>query len=207
MTISLDQLKACSPLTRPQNLPLYIAPINNTMAVYAINTPLRAAHFLAQIIHESGSLNYSEENLNYSAALLVKVFPHYFPTIDVAMPYNMKPEMIANHIYANRMGNGAESTGDGFKYRGRGVIQITGKQNYATTGAALKVDLVNHPEILKDPHFSLLAAGHYWLSRGLNELADKDDVKNITLRINGGTNGLADRTANLIKCKQVLGVK
>jgi putative chitinase len=194
------------PLIKDANLALYLAPLNSMMSQYGITTPLREAHFLAQICHESGSLNYSEENLNYSAALLVKVFPHFFPTLDVATPYDRKPDMIANVVYANRLGNGDTASGDGWKYRGRGAIQNTGKLNYHNLILALHVDFVTNPDLLKQPQYSMLAAGEYWKSRGLNDLADKDDILDITKRINGGTNGLNERTANLVRCKQVLGI-
>src|SRR5579859_6245413 len=128
-SITVDQLKACSPYTRPQNLQSFVPALNNHFVQFEINTPLRAAHFLAQVIHESGSLNIVEENLMYTAPLLVKVFPHYFPTLEVATPYDRKPEVIANFIYANRMGNGDTASGEGWKFRGRGLIQTTGKAN------------------------------------------------------------------------------
>ncbi len=206
MSITAEQLKACMPLIKDVNLTANLSPLNNAMSIYGVNTPLRMPHFLAQIAHESACLNFSEENLNYSAALLVKVFPHYFPTLDVALPYDRKPEMIANRVYANRLGNGDAASNDGWNFRGRGAIQNTGKANYQLLSALLKIDLITYPDLLKQPLYSMLAAGNYWKSHGLNELADKDDVLNITKRINGGTNGLAERTANLVRCKAVLGL-
>lgn len=206
MNITAQQLKACMPLIKDVNLASNIDPLNNALVMYSIDTPLRLAHFLAQVTHESAHLNFSEENLNYSAALLVKVFPHYFPTLDVALPYDRKAEMIANRVYANRLGNGDSASGDGWKYRGRGAIQNTGKLNYSNLVAPLKIDLITHPELLKQPQYSMMAAGNYWKGHGLNELADHDDVYNITRRINGGINGLSERTANLARCKTVLGI-
>lgn len=206
MNITAEQLKACMPLIKDVNLTANLSPLNNALIAFGINTPLRAAHFLAQLAHESACLNFSEENLNYSAALLVKVFPHYFPTLDVALPYDRKPEMIANRVYANRLGNGDTASGEGYKFRGRGAIQNTGKANYQILTTSLHIDFINNPDLLKQPTNSMMAAGFYWKSHGLNELADKDDVLNITKRINGGTNGLQERTANLARCKNILGI-
>lgn len=206
MNITAEQLKACMPLIKDANLIANLTPLNNAMGIFVINTPLRTAHFLAQIAHESACLNFSEENLNYSAALLAKVFPHYFPTLESAQPYDRKPEMIANRVYANRLGNGDTASGDGYKFRGRGAIQNTGKANYQLLSTSLHIDFVTNPDSLKLPVNSMLAAGNFWKSHGLNELADHDDILNITKRINGGTNGLQERTANLARCKTILGV-
>lgn len=206
MIITADQLKACAPYIKPQNQAAFAPAISNILNQYQITTPLRLAHFLAQVIHESGSLNVTEENLHYSASLLVKIFPHFFPTLDKALPYDNKPDMIANYIYANRMGNGDTASGEGYKFRGRGLIQTTGKLNYKAVSMAVGVDFVEHPELLTQASYASLSVGYFWNSHGLNTLADHDDIKNITIRINGGTNGLAERTANLVRCKSVLGV-
>ncbi len=206
MVITQQQLKACMAQGKDANLAVNLQPLNNAIGIFQINTPMRIAHFIAQLAHESACLNFSEENLNYSAALLVKVFPHFFPNLDVATPYNMKPQMIANLIYANRMGNGNAASNDGWNFRGRGAIQNTGKLNYQTLSKALNVDFVTQPDLLKQPTYSMMAAGQYWKSHGLNELADIDDLTNITKRINGGLNGYDSRRQFLDIAKHVFGV-
>ena len=207
MNLTIQQLKSCMPLIKDASVSANLDALNKAMAAYGINTPLRAAHFIAQLCHESNHLNFSEENLNYSAAGLLKIFPKYFKTLDEAKKYERKPAAIANIVYANRLGNGNTASGEGYKFRGRGAIQITGKANYAQVSQVLGIDFVSNPDLLKTPINSLLAAGNFWKSRGLNELADKDDVVSITKRINGGVNGLDDRATNLKRCKTVLGVK
>lgn len=167
-------------------------PISKALEQFEINTPYRAAAFLAQIIHESAHLNAVVENLNYSAKALVAVFHTRFPDMETAQPYDRNPEKIANYIYGGRMGNTAP--GDGWKYRGRSLIQITGKNNYTACGAALKLDLIAHPELLETPDCAALAAGWFWSTHGLNAMADAGDTVGITKRINGGTNGIEERT-------------
>jgi putative chitinase len=163
---------------------------------YAINTPLRLAHFLAQAGHESGGFKAVKENLNYSAEGLNKIFPKYFPTVDAAKPYARNPEKIANKVYGNRMGNGDEASGDGFKFRGRGYIQLTGKVNYTAFDTAVPEDILKDPDLVATK-YPLLSAGWFWGKNNLNALADKGalpgDVTAITKRVNGGTIGLADR--------------
>lgn len=172
-------------------------------AQYGVITPLQKAHFMAQIEHESG-LKPISENLNYSAKRLVDVFPKYFPNIKLAMPYDRKAEMIANKVYANRMGNRDIGSGDGYKYRGRGFIQLTGKDNYVALQKATGIDVVNNPDLLLEESNALIAALWFWKSRGLSELATKDDIVAITKKINGGTNGLEDRKAKLLKWKKLI---
>lgn len=177
---------------------------------YGINTPLRKAHFYAQLAHESGGFKQTSENLNYSAAGLLKVFGKYFPTMEEAEKYAKKPKAIANKVYANRMKNGNEASGDGYKFRGRGLIQITGKANYLAISADLGVDFVAYPDLLTRPQYLLEAAGWFWNKKdksgfNLNHYADKNEVKTITKRINGGTNGLADRINKTAKLKQIMG--
>lgn len=163
---------------------------------YAINTPLRLAHFLAQAGHESGGFKAVKENLNYSAEGLHKIFPKYFPTLESAQPYARNPEKIANKVYGNRMGNGDEASGDGFKFRGRGYIQLTGKVNYTAFDTAVPEDILANPDLVATK-YPLLSAGWFWGKNNLNALADKGalpgDVTAITKRVNGGTLGLADR--------------
>lgn len=170
---------------------------------YEIETPDRIASFLAQTGYESGQYNRIEENLNYStAARLTKVWPKRFPDEASAMPYVNNPQGLANLVYANRMGNGDAQSNDGFRYRGRGIIQLTGRSNYDSAGDAMGVNLLETPELLSDPRWAALSAGWYWQSRGLNELADDrthdddlEDFARITQRINGGLVGLKDRFA------------
>ena len=168
---------------------------------YEINTALRLAHFLAQINHESGDMKRLEENLNYSAKRLLEVFPKYFDSYEIALSYANKPKMIASRVYANRMGNGDEASGDGYKYRGRGLIQLTGKTNYVAFDRFLNAngEIVSNPDLVaKNKEYAVLTAFFYWDSRKLNNLIDKDGnqyfvCKEITKRINGGYNGINDR--------------
>jgi len=167
---------------------------------YNINTPLRLAHFLSQVNHESGDMKYIEENLNYSAKRLLQVFPKYFKRLEEAKKYEYKPEKIANKIYANRMGNGDEANGDGWRYRGRGPIQLTGKNNYILFANWVKnKDIINNPDlILKDNDLLVLTAFFYWDYRKINNIiidnANQYEIcKKVTRAINGGYNGLDDR--------------
>lgn len=165
----------------------------------------RLAHFLAQTCHESGGFSALAENLNYSAASLQAVWPSHFPTPAVAAAYARQPGKIANRAYAGRMGNGDEAGGDGWRFRGRGLIQLTGRANYAATAAATGLDLVAHPELAETSDGAVATACHFWTAHGLNALADSDDVEAITRRINGGLNGLAERRAALARAKAYLG--
>lgn len=168
---------------------------------YEIETPDRIASFLAQTGYESGQYNRLEENLNYStASRLTRIWPRRFPDEASAMPYVNNPQKLANVVYANRMGNGDAASNDGFRFRGRGIIQLTGRSNYDSAGEAMGVDLINAPEMLADPKWAALSAAWFWQSRGLNELADDrthdedlEDFARITRRINGGVVGLKDR--------------
>ena len=174
--------------------------MNNVFPTYEINTPQRVSSFLAQCGHESGGWTVFQENLNYSAEGLNKIFGRYFPTLESAQPYARKPEMIANRVYSSRMGNGDEASGDGWKYRGRGPIQLTGKANYTQFAKEMFEDwegVVNEPDwVNEDKDFALMSAIWFWNKNGLNALADKEDLLTMTKRINGGTNGLDDRVAH-----------
>jgi len=167
---------------------------------YQIDTPQRVAAFLAQCGHESGGWTVFEENLNYSAMGLVTTFPKYFSNIAIATPYARNPEMIANKIYANRMGNGDSASGDGYLYRGRGPIQITGKANYIKFAQDMFEDWENlseHPDwVTEDKDFALMSAIWFWNTNKLNVQADAGDIKLMTKKINGGYNGLDDRIAH-----------
>lgn len=173
-----------------------IAQIPGVMEKFQINTPLRLAHFLAQCGHESGGFRLTKENLNYSAKGLMGIFKKYFPTEALANQYARNPEKIANKVYGNRMGNGAEASGDGFKYCGRGYIQLTGKDNYTAFGKAINEDLTKDPTVVAGK-YALLSAAWFFSKNGLHKLADGGAtdavVTQITKRVNGGTIGLADR--------------
>jgi len=158
---------------------------------YELNTPLRIAHFMAQIEHESG-LKPISENLNYSKKGLLTTFKKYFGDLSAEV-YANKPEKIANRVYSNRIGNGDEASGEGWKYRGRGFIQITGKENYFHLLIDTDLDVIRNPDLLLEEANAMISALWFWDLKGLNELADKDDIKGITKRINGGYNGLEHR--------------
>jgi putative chitinase len=176
--------------------------LNDCFEKYAINTPERQACFLAQVMHESNSFKALSENLNYSAQGLMRTWPSRFPDLDVAEKYEHNPEKIANKVYAGRMGNIEE--GDGWKYHGRGLIQLTGRENYANFGLNAGVDVLSNPDLLATPEYASLSAGWYWNKRNLNELADKMDIEGITKKINGGTIGLEDRKARTQKVLAIL---
>jgi putative chitinase len=164
---------------------------------FKITSPQVLAHFLAQCAHESGNFRYTRENLNYNADALLKTFPKYFSK-DTAQTVERKPELIANIVYSNRMGNGDKQSGDGWKYRGRGYIQLTGKSNYVAFGKYISVDLLNNSDLVASK-YPLLSAAWYFEIKRLWELSNNDDLENtvkiLTFRINGGFNGLSDRIA------------
>jgi len=164
---------------------------------YNVNTKLRLAHFFAQIEHESG-LKPIAENLNYSANGLRKTFGKYFTDLE-AIKYQRKPEAIANRVYANRMGNGNEASGDGFKYRGRGFLQNTGKNQYILLSKDTRIDFLNNPDLLLIEANAMIAALWFWQKNNLNVLADSDAINLITKRINGGLNGIEHRKELLQK--------
>jgi putative chitinase len=182
----------------------WLQPLEDTFAKYDINTPERQAAFIGQCAHESGNFKTLEENLNYKPEALMRVWPSRFPDIATAMKYAHNPEMIANKVYGGRMGNGPEETGDGWKYHGRGLIQLTGKENYANCGSGIGVDLLSNPNLLNTPEYAALSAGWFWGKRGLNLLADSGDIETMTKRINGGLIGLEDRKAKIAKALAVL---
>jgi putative chitinase len=181
----------------------WLAPLEATFVKYDISTPVRQASFIGQCAHESGNFRTLEENLRYSATALMRVWSSRFPSLDVAEKYANNPEKIANKVYSGRMGNTEE--GDGWKYHGRGLIQLTGKENYANCGTALGIDLIGNPDLLIELKYAALSAGWFWGKRGLNSLADSSDIETMTKRINGGLIGLADRKAKIAKALSVLG--
>lgn len=172
--------------------------IPDVLQKFEINTPLRLAHFLAQCEHESNNFKAINENLNYSAKGLLTTFKKYFSE-ETAKLYEYKPEKIANIVYANRIGNGDKTSGDGWKYRGRGYIQLTGKDNYKAFSKTINENVVENPDLVS-LKYPLLSAAWYWNSRNLNTLADKGSteliVKSITKKVNGGTLGLQERIKN-----------
>ena len=169
----------------------WLQPLNDAFAKYDISTPKRQACFLGQAMHESGNFKNLEENLNYSALGLMKTWPSRFPDLDTADKYAHNAEKIANKVYAGRMGNIEE--GDGYAFRGRGIFQLTGRENYANFGHNAAVDVLSNPDLLSTPEYATLSAGWFYNKRGLNEYADKMDIETISKRINGGTIGLEDR--------------
>ena len=173
-----------------------IAMIPAVAQKFQIDSALRLAHFLAQCGHESGGFRLTKENLNYSAKGLNGIFKKYFPTLESALPYERKPEKIANKVYGGRMGNGPESTGDGAKYCGRGYIQLTGKDNYTAFGKSIGEDVCANPQVVAEK-YALLSAAWFFNKNGLHKMADGGAtdavVTSITKRVNGGTIGLPDR--------------
>ena len=187
--MNLDKLKRHIP-------DVVIAQLPDTITKFELNTPLRLAHFLAQAGHESGGFKALNENLNYGAKGLVTTFKKYFPTEDLAKQYERKPEKIANRVYGGRMGNGEEITGEGYKFRGRGYIQLTGKDNYKAFDAVVAESIVDNPDLVATK-YPLLSAAWFFYKNGLHKLADGGAtdavVTSITKRVNGGTIGLPDR--------------
>ncbi|VVN05233.1 hypothetical protein PS662_03561 [Pseudomonas fluorescens] len=181
----------------------YLEPLTAAMARYGIASRLRIAHFLAQVVHESGHFKHVEENMNYSVDGLLNVFGKYFPSRSLAQTYARKPMMIGNHVYASRMGNGDEASGDGYLYRGRGLMQLTGKSNYKAFSNWLEEDVVAAPERVAQ-HFASHSAVYFWDSHHLNRLADTDDIRRITEAINGGLKGFDERRLLLEKAKAAL---
>lgn len=187
--LKLDKLKGHIPDDVLKMIP-------DTASKFGINTPLRLAHFLAQCGHESAGFKFKQENLNYSAKGLVGIFKKYFPTDALAKQYERQPAKIANKVYANRMGNGNEASGDGYKFRGRGYIQLTGKENYTAFGNSIGEDICSNPDKVAT-EYPLLSAAWFFSKNGLHKIADEGAtdavVTKVTKRVNGGTIGLADR--------------
>ena len=206
MLVSPAQLRMAMPHITAANIDRYIIPLNDMLAEYQIDRPLRIAHFLAQVGHESSDLSAGRENLNYSARRLMQIFPKYFKAKD-AQSYERQPEKIANSVYAGRLGNGDEASGDGWRYRGGGPMQLTGRDNYAAYAEDCGVDVVADPDlIVEDPVLYIDSAGWFWDGRGLNTFADIDNILAVTKRINGGTIGVSDRRQRLALAKRALGV-
>lgn len=181
----------------------WLQPLEDTFEKYEINTPQRQAAFIGQCAHESGNFKVLQENLNYSAEGLMKTWPSRFPTKEIADQYARQPAKIAGKVYNGRLGNSNEE--EAAKYLGRGLIQLTGKENYGNCGSGIGVDLLSNPNLLSDPQYAALSAGWFWNKKGLNSLADSGDIETMTKRINGGLIGLDDRKAKIAKAEQVLG--
>jgi putative chitinase len=184
----------------------WLEPLKETFEKYQIDTPRRQACFLGQTMHESGSFKFTRENLNYSAKALMATWPSRFPDLETASQFERQPEKIANKVYSGRMGNTED--GDGAKYIGRGLIQVTGKENYTHCGEALGLDLVANPQLLEEPRYAALSAGWFWNKKGLNALADEgtsNSFEVMTKRINGGLLGLDDRKSKMIEAFKALG--
>jgi putative chitinase len=199
-----DELKACMGCS-DGIAEKWAEPLSIAMDCFEINTPERQAMFIAQIGHESCNLTIGVENMNYSAKRLLEVFPKYFTT-ESAATYEHKPEMIADRVYGNRMGNGDELSGNGFKYRGHGPIQLTGKDDYRDCGLALSLPLLDSPDLLSEPKNGAMSAGWEWNRGNLNKWADEGNFEKVTRIINGGLNGYADRCDRWAKAKTALGV-
>jgi putative chitinase len=181
----------------------WLAPLEEAFVKYDISTPIRQACFIGQCAHESGNFKTLQENLNYSAEGLMKTWPSRFATKEIADQYARQPAKIAGKVYNGRLGNTSEE--EAAKYLGRGLIQLTGKENYEHCGLGIGVDLLADPTLLLDPRYAALSAAWFWNKKGLNSLADTQDYETMTKRINGGLIGLDDRKAKIAKALSVLG--
>ena len=202
MELTLDQLKQVIP--KNQYVGYWHHALAQLLPQYEINTPDRIAAFLAQCAHESGGFVFIKENLNYRWQSLRKVFPKYFPTDALAQQYEKQPQKIANRVYANRMGNGPEESGDGYKFCGRGLIQVTGRDNYSWFAASLQISPEEASEYMETFEGAAQSACWFWESNNLNQWADKRDILTLTKRINGGTIGLEDRKKHYEHCLHIL---
>lgn len=182
----------------------WLTAVQSACAEFGINTPKQIAAFIAQTAHESAGYTRLTENLNYSAEALMRVWPKRFPSKVVADAFARKPELIANQVYSSRMGNGPVQSGDGWRYIGRGLKQLTGKDNYTRCGKALGVDFVGSPELLLEPLHAARSAGWFWNVNNCGPLADAGEFELLTKRINGGLIGLADRKA---RYDRVMGIQ
>lgn len=208
MKVTAQQLKIIMPKC---NTDQWLNALNQAMTKFEINTSARIAAFLAQVAHESSETTTLSENLNYSAVRLTQVWPQRFPSVVLAQAYAKNPEKLANFVYAGRGGNGNSASGDGWRYRGRGLFQLTTKDNYRLAGQALSLPLVDKPDLLLLPEVAALTAAQFWQRLGLNVLADhqvgdndEKDFEKISIKINGGKVGLAERKRYWQLAKKVL---
>jgi putative chitinase len=202
--LTLNQLKQLVP--NAPHINEWHEALDQLLEDYGIDTPQRVAHFIAQCAHESGNFRFIRENLNYSAAGLQGTFRKYFPTLELAQQYQRQPERIANRVYANRMGNGDEASGDGWRYCGRGLIQLTGKDNYTFFAGSLGIPVEEAAEYLATFEGAAQSACFFWEQNRLNRFADANDIKGLTRAINGGQIGLEDRIKHTEHALHVMGV-
>lgn len=198
MTVNAEQLKQLHIGEQ------WVDALNETFQRFNILTPVQQASFIGQAAHESGNFKMLVENLNYRAETLMKVWPKRFPTLEFAKQYERDPKKIANSVYANRMGNRDEASGDGFRFRGRGLFQTTGHAGYYHAGQALGEDFVMNPDLVSTPKYAALTAGFFWNTHKLNQYADTRDFTMMTKKINGGTIGLNDRIKHINHALEVL---
>jgi len=198
MTVNAEQLKKLHIGEQ------WVDPLNETFARFDISTPLRQAAFIGQAGHESGNFTRLSEGLSYSAERLMVIWPKRFPNMEIAQKYARNPKALANNVYANRMGNRDEASGDGFRFAGAGLFQLTGHSNFYHAGQALGEDFVMQPELVKTPRFAALTAGWFWDTHKLNQYADSRDYKTMTKKINGAYIGLADREKHINHALAVL---
>ena len=203
MKLTVSQLKQM--VTGITHADHWIEAFDQLLPDYEINTPKRVAAFIAQCAHESGNFRFLKENLNYKAESLMKTFPKYFSDRDTANAYAKQPIKIANRVYANRMGNGDEASGDGYRYCGRGLIQLTGKTNYDWFAASLEISATEASEYLETFEGAAQSACWFWESNNLNVEADAGDIKKMTKKINGGYIGLDDRIKHYEHALHILG--
>jgi putative chitinase len=185
--------------------PKWVDPLNETFERFGILTPRQQAAFIGQCGHECAHFRVLEENLNYRAETLTKLWAKRFPTLEFAKQYERNPKKIANYVYANRMGNRDEASGDGFRFRGRGCVQLTGSANYYHAGKALGVDFIMEPDLVATPQYAALTAGHFWNTQKLNPIAESGNNLALTKKINGGTIGLDDRIKHTNLALAILG--
>ncbi len=212
--LTLEQLTSLLSLPNAdEHAGRWLDPLNRAMAEWSIDTPYRQAAFLAQTLHESGQFQHVSENLHYSAPRLRQIWPARFPSDAEAQAYAGNPEKLANKIYAKRLGNSDEDSGDGWNYRGRGLIQLTGRENYERCAKELELDVLAQPDLLQEPEGAARSAAWFWAYHKLNEFADPksdsdptEDFAEITKRINGGTVGLHERIAFWDKARAALGI-
>lgn len=182
----------------------WVDALNETFERFGIVTPAQQASFIGQCGHECGNFKVLEENLNYRAETLMKLWKSRFPTLEIANEYARNPKKIANKVYASRMGNRDESSGDGFRFRGRGCIQLTGHANYFHAGKACGEDFVMNPDLVATPKYAAMTAGWFWSTHKLNQYADARDYVSMTKKINGGTIGLNDRVKHISHALEIL---
>ncbi len=184
--------------------PVWVDALNETFQRFNILTPIQQASFIGQCGHECGNFRILEENLNYRAETLMKLWKARFQTIEIANEYARNPKKIANKVYANRMGNRDEASGDGYRFRGRGCIQLTGHANYFHAGQACGEDFVMQPDLVATPRYAAMTAGWFWNTHNLNQYADKQDFLMMTKKINGGIIGLDDRIKHINHALDIL---